>query len=349
MDDSCQVKIGFFEQPGIVINRLNLLTQCHYIWLINKYKPMKKNFLILSPLALAGGLIASLNTACGGGEAAGTDTTKKDTAAVADTTAALAPGVTPWNFPTVGITSEPGNVVLCPSYSMYQSIFEEEVPADQTLIFYDAVMSAAGAVESDVEFTFDGVQKMPNSLLINIPKGQTAAVGDIVLTWWQTGSGMQRAIVTEASDPASPKVRYLDLDYDNPATDSESGKSIGATEYKLEPNTFVKITDDWQEGNTIAVKTDFGYEAASIIKISGDQVLTCGFAGKMKVYAKADCKIIPRVPDVKAGDVVWAVTSMSYTEATVVKVDKKLGVVFVKANDTEYPVSYGEVTKEVMK
>ncbi|MBI3134688.1 MAG: hypothetical protein HYZ14_08460 [Bacteroidetes bacterium] len=310
---------------------------------------MKKKLLIISPIALGGMLVASLNTSCGGGETTGTDTTKKDTAATVDTAAALAPGMTPWDFPTVAITSEPGNAVLCPSWGMYQSIFEEEVPADQTLIFYDAKMSAAGDVESDVEFTFDGVQKMPNSLLINIPKGQTAAVGDIVLTWWQTGSGLQRAIVTDATDPASPKVRYLDLAYDNPATDDESGKSIGATEYQLAPDSFVKITDDWQEGNTIAVKSEWGYEAATIIKVSGDKVLTCGFAGKMKVYSKADCKVVPRVPVVKAGDKVWAITSVSYSEATVVKVDKKLGVVFVKAGDTEYPVSYGEITTEELK
>ncbi|MBK7130574.1 MAG: hypothetical protein IPM74_09460 [Crocinitomicaceae bacterium] len=312
---------------------------------------MKRNLLIISPIALSGMMVASIATSCGGDNTNTTDSTKNDTAVVADTASkmTLAPGMTPWDFPTVGMTSEPGNHVLCPSWGMYTSIFEEEVPADQTLIFYDAVMSAAGEVESDVEFTFDGVQKMPNSMVINIPKGQTAAVGDIVLTWWQTGSGMQRAIVTDASDPKSPKVRYLDLSYDNPATDDESGKSIGATEYKLDPDTFVKITDDWQEGNTIAVKTEWGYEAATIIKVSGDKVLTCGFAGKMKVYSKADCKVVPRVPDVKPGDKVWAITSVSFNEATVVKVDKKLGVVFVKANETEYPVSYGEITKEEMK
>lgn len=311
---------------------------------------MNKKLLIISPIALSGMMIASLTTSCGGEETtSGTDTTKKDSVVVEDTVAALAPGMTPWDFPTVSINSAPGDVVLCPSYGMYTSIFEEEVPADQTLIYYDAKMSASGEVESDVEFLFDGVQKMPNSLLISIPAGQTAAVGDIVLTWWQTGSGMQRAIVTDASDPAAPKVRYLDLDFDNPATDDESGKSIGATEYKLEPNTFVKITDDWQEGNMVAVKSEWGYESAQIIKISGDKVLTIGFAGKMKVYSKADIKIVPRVPAVKAGDKVWAVTSISFTEATVVKVDKKMGVVFVKANDTEYPVSYGAVTTEELK
>jgi len=307
---------------------------------------MKRKLMMISPLILGGFFLGMLNTSCGG-EATDTDTTKKEpVVAIEDSAAPLAPGMTPWDFPTVGTTAEPGNHVLTPSYGMYSSIFEEEVPADQTLIFYDAKMSAPGDIESDVEFTFDGIQKMPNSLIINIPKGQTAKVGDIVLTWWQTGSGMQRAIVTDAKDPLSPKVRYLDLDFDNPAMDDESGKSIGATEYQLKPDTFVKISSDWQEGNYIAVKSDWGWESAQVVKVAGDKVLTIGFAGKVKVYNTADCKVIPMVPDVKAGDVVWAVTSVSFNEATVVKVDKKMGVVFVKANDTEYPVSYGQVTKE---
>lgn len=299
---------------------------------------------------MAGLVAASLLLSCGGGETHETENVEKDSTEVTEETSAeLEPGMTPWDFPTVGMNSESGNYVLCPSWGMYSDALAQDVPADQTMIFYDAKMSASGEVESDIEFLFDGVQKMPNSIVVNIPKGQTAAVGDIVLTWWQTGSGMQRAIVTDASDPASPKVRYLDLAWDNPATDSESGKSIGATEYKLKPDSFVKITDDWQEGNMIAVKSDWGYETAIIIKVSGDKILTCGFAGKMKVYSKSECKVVPRVPDVKAGDKVWAVTSISFAEATVSKVDKKMGVVFVKANDTEYPVSYGEITKEELK
>jgi len=312
---------------------------------------MKRKFMMISPLVLSGFFLGMLNTSCGGDPASDTDTdtTKKDTTTTVEAPIVMPePGMTPWDFPTVGMTSEPGNYVLIPSYSMYQSIFEEEVPADQTLIYYEAKMSAAGEIESDIEFTFDGVQKMPNSMIISIPKGQSAKVGDIVLTWWQTGSGMQRAIVTDAKDPLSPKVRYLDLDYDNPAQDSESGKSIGATEYQLKPDSFVKISSDWQEGNYIAVKSDWGWENAQVVKVAGDKVLTIGFAGKMKVYNTADCKVIPMVPAVKAGDVVWAVTSISFSEATVVSVDKKMGVVIVKANDTEYPVSYGEITKEVL-
>ena len=95
-----------------------------------------------------------------------------------------------FDFPKTSLTGEPGSYVLTPGYKMWQNSLAAEDPKNETLIYYNAKLSAAGDVESDVEFTFDGVQKMPNSLVIVIPKGQEAKKGDIVLTWWQTGSGI---------------------------------------------------------------------------------------------------------------------------------------------------------------
>lgn len=291
---------------------------------------------------------------CGGEETTENNEESNDTDSVAvETTeegAELAPGMTPWDFPTVGFDGQPGDYVLCPGYTMYTNALAEEDPANETMIFYTAEVSAAGDVESDIDFTFDDVQKMPNSILIDIPQGQTAEVGDIVLTWWQTGSGMQRAIVTEASDPTQPMVRYLDLDFDNPAEDSESGKSIGATEYQLKPNSFVKLTDPWQEGQYIACKDEDGdWNNAQIVKISGDKVLTIGFAGTMKVYAKADCRPTEAKPNVKAGDTVWADFAGGWSEGTVTEVDTKMGVVWVEMYSDPSPVSYGLVSTTEFK
>ena len=309
---------------------------------------MKKEFSILSL-----GLMFFV-TSCGGEEKndESNDSNETDTTTVetTDETAALAPGMTPWDFPTVGFNGQPGDYVLCPGYTMYQNNLEDEDPTDGVIIMYTSEVSAAGDVESDIDFTFDDVQKMPNSLLIDIPQGQTAAVGDIVLTWWQTGSGMQRGIVTDASDPTQPKVRYLDLDFDNPAEDSESGKSIGATEYQLKPNSFVKLTDPWQEGQYIACKNDEGkWKNAQIVKVAGDKVLTIGFAGRITVYAKADCRPTVAKPAVKAGDMVWADFVGGWMECEVTKVDPKMGVVWVEQYGSESPVSYGLISTTEFK
>lgn len=304
---------------------------------------------LLSAFVLLGIMAFSLMS-CGGG--AKTDENLQDTLSNVDTLAdevskpTLEPGMTPFDFPAVSIQASEGDYVLVPGYKSWKSKLEKEDVTKETFIFYTAKMSKTGDLESELKFTFDGKQKMPNSMIIPLASGQTAAKGDIVLTWWQTGSGMQRAIVTDASNPAEPVVRYLDLDFDNPAKDSKSGKSIGQTDYTLKPNSFVKITDEWQAGNMIAaVDKTWGYVTAQIVRVEGDKVLTIGFAGKMNVFSKADCVPMPIKPAVKKGDKVQVVGTSSFVEGVVVSVDANIGRVFVKTNSTEKsPVPYGEIT-----
>jgi len=296
------------------------------------------------PFLLAGTVVVSLNS-CGGNKTENKDSAKADTAKVVEEPKKkeLAPGMTPFDFPTVPLKAEAGDNVLTPGFKMWQNTIAEEDPTNETYIFYTSKMKTAGAVESEIESTFDGVVKMPNSMIIAIPKGQTAKKGDVVLTWWQTGSGMQRAIVVNDKNPKEPVVIYLDLSYDNPAKDSKSGKSIGATEYQLAPDSFVKISEDWQEGNMIAAKDGDKWNSVQIVKVAGEKVLTIGFAGKMKVYAKADCKPVPIVPNVKVGDKVQAVFVGSFGEYTVKKVDAKIGRVFVEQFSSDKAIPYGQV------
>ncbi len=311
---------------------------------------MKKNILI--PLMY---LFIAVFAACGGGgkEETTEETTTDSTEATTDTpeeqtteVKKLEVGMTPFDFPTVKTIAKEGEYVLCPSYKMWTDKIAKDDPTKETYIFYTAEMNAPGEVESQVKFTFDGEQMMPNAMLIPIPKGQTAKVGDIVLTWWQTGSGMQRAIVTEAANPAEPTVRYLDLSWTNPAKDSKSGKGIGQTEYKLKPDSFVQLAN-FAPGSTIAAKANGKWNSVQVVSIAEGKVLTIGFAGKMAVYDRKDCMAIPQKINVKAGDKVKAVFVGSYKDATVSSVDEKMGVVFVKfenMGDKEEPVSFGEIT-----
>ncbi len=295
---------------------------------------------------IASGMLVSLSS-CGTNENSNTENTPQvetSEVEVTEETTAIAPGMTPFDFPTVGITAEAGDYVLTPTNRMWTNAITSENPANETYIYYSAQMSAPGEVESDIDSTFDGIVTMPNAMIIPIPKGQTAQKGDIVLTWWQTGSGMQRAIVVDDANPQEPVVMYLDLAYDNPATDQDSGKSIGATEYPLAPDSFVKITDPWQEGNMIAANDGERWNSVQIVKVAGEKVLTLGFAGRMKVYDKADCKPVPLVPDVEAGDTVQAVFGASFGEYTVARVDREIGRVFVEQSGSEKAIPYGQVT-----
>lgn len=247
------------------------------------------------------------------------------------------------DFPAVDLQANEGDIVLTPSKN-WQEDATEKGADDVTFIFYNQKLSAVGETTSTVAFTFDGETEIPNYMIIPIKPNQTAKKGDIILTWWQTGSGMQRAIVTDASDPAAPVVNYLDLDWDNPAT-NDDGTGIGQATYKIEPGTFHVLSSEWEPGTTVAVKTDGKTKAATIVRVSGDKVLTLGFAGKMAVYSKSDCTPCPIKPSVKTGDEVQVPWVGSFTTTTVQKVDNEKGRVWCDDPYSDDPmvVAFGDV------
>jgi hypothetical protein len=242
------------------------------------------------------------------------------------------------DFPAVATTAKAGDYVLCPSRD---KVIEMTQPGekDPRVIYYTSKMLKPGATESEVQSLYSGGPGMlPNAYLITIPAGQKAKVGDIVLTWWQSGSGMMRAIVTDSSNPAEPTVRYLDR-----ITEADKDKLE-----KLKPNSFVKISQPFQPGTSVAVKGDSsGPDHWEVINVGGDKVFAIGFAGKVKLFNKGECTPVPFNPQVKVGDKVKAVIYGSFTNATVVSVDEKLGKVVVKQDGQteEKPIDFGRVIK----
>lgn len=288
--------------------------------------------------------VASSNNASG--NAATPTTSANTTTAEAPPVSTLKPGEIPFpGFPTVGTTAKTDEVVLCPSYNWIQDAATKG-PDKVTFIFYNQKMIAPGEVESELEFLSPGKAKVSNAYIIPIPAAQTAKVGDIVLTWWQSGSGMNRAIVVEASDPTEPTVRYLDIAYDNPAKSRDGKTTIGQMDEKLKPNSFVKISNAWEPGTVIAVNDGANRKKAQIIRVAGDKVLTMGFAGKLQVYDKSASTPVPVKPNVKAGDKVKAAIYGNFQNATVTKVDGRNGRVFVKAetgSPDEKAIAFGDV------
>ena len=190
---------------------------------------------------------------------------------------------------------------------------------------------------------FGSSVEMPNSLIIPLPAGQKAQKGDIILTWWQSGSGMERAIVTDASNPEAPKVDYLDLDY----KDDGTGFANENANEQIEPNTFTILKDgEWQPGAQIVVVGD-GYEAGTLISCTDDKVLMLGFAGKIRVVDRSDCKVVPLKQDLKVGDEVRAIFTSSYKAGyTIKKIDENIGRVWVEGSFGDEVVSILEVYKE---
>ena len=296
---------------------------------------MKKNFLSFAIVALAAGMMASC-----GNKSANTEGEAADSTAVEEEKMAA---MGTWEYPE-GSAIENAEEISCVLYasSWKRSIDENKDPAAGTHIFYRADLVKAGDPQSTIKSISDEYD-IPNSLIIPIYKNPTAKKGDIVLTWWQSGSGMQRAIVTDASNPAEPKIDYLDLNFKG---DGEGLAEKNADE-QLKPNSFVVLKDgEWQPGQTIVITESTEQLLGTIINIADDKILYEGFAGRVKVAKKADCKLMPLNPGVKAGDEVKAeFVGKLRPGYTVKSVDAAKGRVAVERDGNVEYKSFLEVSK----
>lgn len=295
-----------------------------------------KPSLLLSLLASA-----ALISACGGA-ATNTSNSTANNAAVAKapekkeekSAVTLKPGEVPFDgMSNVATTAKAGEIVLTVDDKKIAEI--AGAPKDPTAIFQNRVMVAPGEFESEVEDSFKVKYKVPNAYIIAVPKGQKAKVGDVVLTWWQSGGGMMRGYVTEAANPAEPTVRYLGM---SPREDRSD---------KLKPDSFIVVNNEWAPGAAVVSKDANGTEFAYILRVNGDKVLLSGFARKLRLRTKADLTPISYKPSFKVGDEVKASFMSSFDPATVVAIDPKTGKVKVKRvrPEEEKDLDFGEVTK----
>ena len=287
---------------------------------------MKKNFMMIAIAATAVFTMAACGNKTDKGE--GADSTATEQSAEAK----FGPMGT-WDFPqTLGALKDVDNIeyVLFPGYYT-QAMEKGEDPAKETNIYYSAKIVEAGDTNTKVKAVVD-VDEIPNSLLIPIYKGATAKKGDIVLTWWQSGSGMQQAIVTDDSNPAEPKISYLTLNY--------KGDGTGIAETKqdqLKPNSFIVLSDGkWEPGQPIVVKKDGDENLGIILNMDGDKILWQGFASKVYVSQKSDCRLMPLKPAVNVGDKVkYEFVGELRDGATVTKYDASIGRVWVKKENSD--------------
>jgi hypothetical protein len=257
------------------------------------------------------------------------------------------PGTIPLEFPAVATTARPGQWVLCPPRKFVDNL-REAGPVKTALIYYAATMKEPGEVESTVVDLGKNEMVIPNSLILPIPLGQTATPGDVILTWWQSGSGMQRAIVVEGGTETEPMVRYLDISYENPS-------GWGQKTDRCRPNTFYKLESPFQLGTTVALKDPrFPQQAsrAQIVAEADDRYLVLGFAGRISVAQKADCVALPIKPELMPEDTVLSTTTFARLEkVTVSKVAPEIGRVFIRytsaGKERELAVPYGNITTEL--
>lgn len=291
----------------------------------------KKLFLLLSIGLLSVNLFACNKKA---EEAVKTSETAPITETKTETEEAIKPGEVPFDFPEIATEAKTGEYVLAPSrVSIDSEIKDYKKDKSQAgFVFYNATVVAPGEIETKVKELLEETM-IPNSLIIPIKAGQTAKTGDLVLTWWQSGSGMKRAMVIEGGK--EPKIFYLD--------DTNSEDTLKADSFNI-------LSTDWQTGTSVACKetsSDTDYTLAIAVNASSDKILTIGWGGIMTVYTKSNCLAVPRTVNVKAGDKIYVAPYSTFKEATVVSVDASKGLVKASyefgGEMTEEDFSFGDI------
>jgi hypothetical protein len=181
--------------------------------------------------------------------------------------------------------------------------------------------------------------EVPNALIIPTQPDAKVENGDVVLGNPQYSS-MEVAIVTDATDPTQPEVHFFKPVFgsDQPEGDKFSGKleagKFRVLENQFDPATMVLYPDGDEQG--------FG----QVLNVEGDKVLLTKFGGDLAVFEKAQLTPVPVKPEVKQGDKVQAPFGKGMDPGTVVKVDEKIGRVWVEFDGregTQSVFSFGQI------
>lgn len=252
----------------------------------------------------------------------------------------------PWDFPRNFTLKdvEVGQTVLSPA-AFYGGALQRGEDLTATLLpIYCFTIKEVGQNTITVAGMGEEI-KVPQALVMPLPMGEKAQNGDVLLTWWQSGQGLQRAIVVDDTKQLTPKVCYLDLDY---KADGRGFANSHANE-ELRPNSFkVLKSGEWMSGASVAVNDNGKWRAAIIVNIKGDKLLLTDAGNRIWVAEREKCQLIPFNMDYAVGDSVFAKIGNTFVpDCKVVKVDKRIGRIRVEKNGRTALLSILEVTKEL--
>lgn len=253
----------------------------------------------------------------------------------------------PWDFPQdVKVNVELGQAVLSCDGMYLSAIEKNEDLTKKVLIWYNTEVDKVGDGKVSLA-KFGETHEVPNALVVPLKKGQKAKKGDILLTWWQGGSGMERAIVIDDKTPTEPTAIFLDLSWpDDPNDPKIEEKSKGR---QLIPNSFNVMKDgEWVSGAQVAYRQDGEWKSGILMHATDDKVLLSIWSSKLTAVDKSVCKLIPFNEKIKKGEKVWCEWLDYYRPGYIVeKVDQKTGHIWVKKEGSERIecMSIAQVTK----
>jgi hypothetical protein len=230
-------------------------------------------------------------------------------------------GRLPFEYDTVAMSAAPGDMVLAPPRPWLDNAIERGVE-EQPFVFFRAELLEPGKRGSVVKTPSGRIEQIPNALLIPIRKGEQVRPGQVVLTTWQSGTGLQRAMVVKGGTPESPNVHYLDLQYKHPS-------GIGKETERLAPNTFHRLEKPGEPGTSVACREGELHRHYIVIHTGATRLIGLGFAGRLRVIPRAACvslEVTPHIDDTPLFVPVMGV----FQQARVRHYEEELGRVFVR-------------------
>lgn len=219
-----------------------------------------------------------------------------------------------------------GKYVLSPSKANYDSLLANGI---ENVIF---VYYPRNFIKSEKDFLylkeFGDTIEMPKSITIPLPDSQMVSKGDVVLTWWQNGTGMQRALVLSKEPTYTPTVYYLDNQYYFYYSDNDPLFWIDT----LMPSSFLKIEDKLMPGRSCSITGKYVSSFYTIINSLGYKLVVMSWSGDLQIVSTKECEIVPMNTTFEVGDSVSVPYLGTYTNGTVKTVYDDIGKMMVKIN-----------------
>lgn len=248
-------------------------------------------------------------------------------------------------YPVTTTTAKVGEYVLSTHRLRLEDAYHQ--PERANFIFYAYPVKKVGTKESTLISPGGNTFDIPNSLIIPLGTNASARKGQILLTWWQSGSGMRRAIVVDDTNPHQPIVRYIDVKENHPV--KIKGVALDQLEEQLKPNSFIQLNKVLQAGISIAVADpDQPNELLhrQLIKIIDGQALVMDRIGRLSVHLVNEITPLPIKPKVQEGALVKVPYLGKFYDGIVKSVDQRNGRVFVEFTFAKKQVvgfGYGDV------
>jgi len=249
-----------------------------------------------------------------------------------------------FSFPSTPLAAEKGQFALVPFRSAIDLALGSGTQA-ASFVYAGAYLVRAGDRTSEVRWLTEQRGAVPNAFIVPIRRGERARRGDVVLTNFASGSGLQRAIVVSEGETASPRVRYLDLALENPT-------GWGTEEDTLPPDTFHVLRTPGEVGSTLACREGSRVERVIVTASAGERRLGLGFAGALRDFDVGTCRTLPLVPAVRPGDSVHVPWINGFVAgAKVMRVDAAAGRVAVRfdfaGEEREIQVGFANVAVQL--